>query len=202
MAADAAGITTDQLSRYIREDNQPRLVPMAKLCHAAGVTVEWLVSGEHETQPEPLRKAAEFEKEDDAFVHVPLYDVEAAAGHGSFVAAEPVLGHYAFRRDFIRQHGWQVDQLALIWSRGESMPGVIEDGQLVLINLAVTSVRREGVYVLRMDEQLVIKVVQPDHRGNLLIHSTSSLYRDITVPRDQIHELDVVAQAIWTDQLL
>ncbi|MES1936717.1 prophage transcriptional regulator [Salinisphaera hydrothermalis C27AD] len=136
------------------------------------------------------------------FVEVPLYDVEAAAGHGSLVTNEEVRGRYAFRRDFVRSQGWRPEDLALITGRGDSMPGVIDDGQLVLVNLAQTDISGEGIYVLRLEGHLVIKAVQRDHKGNVYIRSTNQIYREIVVPREELHELQIIGRAVWTDRLL
>jgi hypothetical protein len=40
------GVSTDSLQRYIREDNMPPFDAAARLCAAAGVSMEWLATGE------------------------------------------------------------------------------------------------------------------------------------------------------------
>ena len=50
-AAKAAGVSTDTLQRYISEDvKSPSFEPLVGLARAAGVSLEWLATGE-----EPLR---------------------------------------------------------------------------------------------------------------------------------------------------
>jgi transcriptional regulator with XRE-family HTH domain len=45
-AAQAAGISVDQLTRYLRGENQPSFQSMAKLCAAAHMSLVWLATGE------------------------------------------------------------------------------------------------------------------------------------------------------------
>ncbi len=45
-AASAAGISTDQLTRYLRGENQPTFLAMKKMCDAAHVSLAWLATGD------------------------------------------------------------------------------------------------------------------------------------------------------------
>ena len=44
-AAGAAGISTDQLARYMRGENQPSFSAMAAMAHPQGISLDWLASG-------------------------------------------------------------------------------------------------------------------------------------------------------------
>lgn len=45
-AAGAAGVSSDSLQRYIREEVEPTFSAVAGLAHAANVNLEWLATGE------------------------------------------------------------------------------------------------------------------------------------------------------------
>lgn len=45
-AADAIGVSTDQLARYMRGENQPTLLGAANMALQVGISVEWLATGE------------------------------------------------------------------------------------------------------------------------------------------------------------
>lgn len=47
-AASAAGISTDQLTRYMRGENQPGLLVMAALARPHGISLDWLAHGKNE----------------------------------------------------------------------------------------------------------------------------------------------------------
>lgn len=46
VAAKAANVSLDQLTRYLRGENQPAFSAMAGLCKAAGIRLDWLAKGE------------------------------------------------------------------------------------------------------------------------------------------------------------
>jgi len=47
-AADAIGVSTDQLARYMRGENQPPLLGATNMALQVGISVEWLATGEGE----------------------------------------------------------------------------------------------------------------------------------------------------------
>lgn len=47
-ASEAAGVTYDSLSRYIRENMRPTFEPLFKLAYKKGVSLEWIATGEGE----------------------------------------------------------------------------------------------------------------------------------------------------------
>ncbi len=46
VAAKAANVSLDQLTRYLRGENQPAFSAMAGLCEAAGIRLDWLAKGQ------------------------------------------------------------------------------------------------------------------------------------------------------------
>jgi transcriptional regulator with XRE-family HTH domain len=45
-AAEAAGISTDQLARYASGESEVSFTPIARLCTAKGISLDWLATGE------------------------------------------------------------------------------------------------------------------------------------------------------------
>lgn len=43
--SDKAGVSLSQLSRYMTEESQPTIEPMARIAEASGVNLEWLITG-------------------------------------------------------------------------------------------------------------------------------------------------------------
>ncbi len=72
----------DQLGRYLRGDAVPAIDTMTRLCRAAGISLNWLASGEG-LGPE---EAASGVVGDQVAVH--LYEVRPSAGHGSAIWSE------------------------------------------------------------------------------------------------------------------
>jgi phage repressor protein C with HTH and peptisase S24 domain len=203
VAASAAGLSTDQLGRYIA-GTSPRLgfFPIAKLCDAAGYRLEWVWTGAG-----PARRADERAPElqlqlDEGigveFSLVPQYAVEASAGPGRVVERESEVGKLAFRRDWIRQKGLSTKDLVVIRVVGDSMSPTIRDGALVLVDTSQEHAKADGIYVIMVDGHLMAKRLQPDLAGGgLYIRSDNPAYREQHLTADQAADFRVIGRVVW-----
>ena len=195
-AAKAAGVSSDTLQRWIREEVQPSLGPIIKLADAAGVSVEWLATGR-----ECPRGVAEvpgvYDKDDVIFALVPQYDVEASAGGGSLVECESEIGKLAFRRDWIQKKCLSAKDLVVIRITGDSMSPTIRDGSLVLVDTRQERLQEDGIYVLVVDGHLIAKRLQTDFRGGVYIRSDNEAYRDEHLNADEAINLFITGRVVW-----
>ena len=114
------------------------------------------------------------------FVFIPRYNVEAAAGHGQAVNDEKPLFCMAFRRYWIENYVTrQIDKLSVIAVKGDSMEGILNHGDNILINHAETE-PRDGLYVLRIGNDLFVKNIQR-LPGRLLVKSANPLYEPFEI---------------------
>lgn len=114
------------------------------------------------------------------FVFIPRYSVEAAAGHGHNVDEEKPLFCMAFRRYWIENYVTrQTDKLSVIAVKGDSMEGILNHGDNILINHAETE-PRDGLYVLRIGNDLFVKNIQR-LPGRLLVKSANPLYEPFEI---------------------
>ena len=114
------------------------------------------------------------------FVFIPRYSVEAAAGHGQAVNDEKPLFCMAFRRYWIENYVTrQTDKLSVIAVKGDSMEGILNHGDNILINHAETD-PRDGLYVLRIGNDLFVKNIQR-LPGRLLVKSANPLYEPFEI---------------------
>lgn len=124
------------------------------------------------------------------FVFIPRYNVEAAAGHGQAVNDEKPLFCMAFRRYWIENYVTrQTDKLSVIAVKGDSMEGILNHGDNILINHAETE-PRDGLYVLRIGNDLFVKRVQR-MPGKLLVTSANPHYAPFEI--DLSHTDDDIA---------
>ena len=124
------------------------------------------------------------------FVFIPRYSVEAAAGHGQAVNDEKPLFCMAFRSYWIENYVTrQTDKLSVIAVKGDSMEGILNHGDNILINHAETE-PRDGLYVLRIGNDLFVKRVQR-MPGKLLVTSANPHYAPFEI--DLSHTDDDIA---------
>ena len=172
---------------------------LIKLADAAGVSVEWLATGRSEENAGSQVVAHQSDEvvgmEDYAFV--PLYDAQCSAGDGAWNENCRVLTHISFTRYSLRKQGLTPDHLSAIRIDGDSMEPVLHSGDTVLIDHTRTTIEGEGIYILRLDGHLYAKRLQRNFDGVAII-SANNAYDKVTVPRDRLHELEIVGRAVWS----
>ncbi len=212
-AARRAGVTLATLSRWKKGDADPSRTNLVALAKAAGVSVGWLATGEgampqeneqaaqsHQAIPAPwsahdtLGNPVDLEE----FVFVPRYNLQASAGHGACTDGEKPVFTMAFRKYWITNylHADPKD-LSVISVKGDSMEGVLNDRDVILINRADNK-PGHGLFVLRINGDLVVKRVQTVPGGKLKVSSANEAYEpfevDLNRPTD---DFEVMGRVVW-----
>ena len=198
-AADAAGVSSSTLMRWISGESTPVFQQLGRLVAAAGYSLDWVYNGQGPMKAgysggDSLTPSLAG-MEDYAFV--PLYDAQCSAGDGSWNENSRVLTHLSFTRYSLRKQGLTPDHLSAIRIDGDSMEPVLNSGDTVLIDHTRTAIEGEGIYVLRFEDHLYAKRLQRNFDGVVII-SANKEYAPVTVPSDRLDELQVVGRAVWS----
>lgn len=129
-------------------------------------------------------------------VLVPVYEVEASAGHGALVYAEDHVANLAFSHSLIREMTFApANKLAVIKVRGDSMEPTLLDDDQVLIDTTKTDLNFDGMFVLSYDGVLHVKRIgRTPKRGHVMITSDNPAYQ----PFEAAHsDIDVVGRVLW-----
>lgn len=194
--AKSAGVSQSGLQRYLNggEPSRKALIAIALACD---VSLDWLAMGRgpREASGGGVGGAANHHVSDD-YAFVPLYDAQCSAGDGAWNEHCQVLTHLAFTRYSLRKQGLTPEHLSAIRVDGDSMEPVLEAGDTVLIDHTRTHIEGEGIYIIRLDHHLYAKRLQRSFDGVSII-SANKEYREISVPRDRLDELEVIGRAVW-----
>ncbi|SES24197.1 Phage repressor protein C, contains Cro/C1-type HTH and peptisase s24 domains [Vreelandella subterranea] len=190
--AKAAGVSQSGLQRYLN-GGEPSRKALIAIALASDVSLGWLATGEGDKQESGQEEVAGME--DYAFV--PLYDAQCSAGDGAWNENCRVLTHISFTRYSLRKQGLTPEHLSAIRIDGDSMEPILHSGDTVLIDHTRTTIEGEGIYILRLDGHLYAKRLQRNFDGVSII-STNKEYREVVVPRDRLHELDIIGRAVWS----
>ncbi len=182
----------------------PPLDVVMNLARAAGRSIDSIAFGTEQTESATSGRSSDIcdtmgnPVDLSEFVYVPRYDVKAAAGHGSALATgKPPLA-MAFRRywvdNFLRVNP---RDLAVISVKGDSMEGVLNDRDTILVNQADNR-PGAGLYVLRMDGELFVKRLQRLPEGRIEVSSANEAYRPFTIdmaapPSD----FEIIGRVVW-----
>lgn len=137
-------------------------------------------------------------------VGVPRLDVRASAGPGAAEAEERRLGRIGFDSAWLRRlslGGGGPDRLSVIRVDGDSMSPTLSDGDEILVDREDGAGRlRDGIYVLRIEEALVVKRVAVGPGGRLSVRSDNDAYPGW--PDLESDALDVVGRVVWVGRRL
>jgi phage repressor protein C with HTH and peptisase S24 domain len=155
---------------------------------------------------EALLGAPERARDSSSMVAVPRLDVGASAGAGAEAGEERALGEIAFDQAWFRRMriggGASAARLSMIRVQGDSMTPTLSDGDEIMVDRGDAAERlRDGIYVLRIDDALVVKRVARNPGG-----------RGISVLSDNPHfpswpecdpaAVDVVGRVVWVGRRL
>lgn len=133
-----------------------------------------------------------------AMLLVPQLAVGASAGPGATVDGEGVEAGFAFDPRWLRRLGADTSALSIISVEGDSMAPTLDDGDDILVDGADTAARlRDGIYVLRMDDALMVKrVARLPVAGRISVKSDNPLYP--SWPDLAADAVSLVGRVVWT----
>jgi phage repressor protein C with HTH and peptisase S24 domain len=129
--------------------------------------------------------------------------VRASAGPGAFAGDERQKPYFAFDERWLRNlTGSAASKLSIIRVEGDSMDPTLSAGDDILVDLGDTMERlRDGIYVLRADDVLVVKrlAIHPAGR-RVTVQSDNPAYPDW--PDCDIDAVHCIGRVIWAGRKL
>lgn len=182
------GLSEATLRSYLAGETYPTLDRLELIAKAGNVSPLELAFG-NTAKSAPI--------DDDAYAYVPLYDARCSAGSGAWNERCNVLVNLSFTRYSLRKKGLTPSDLACLRVDGDSMVGLLDDGDTVMIDLSRNALEGEGVYVVMLDDHLYAKRLQRQFDGSVLIISHNKEYQPMTVPKDRLAELHIIGRVVW-----
>ena len=182
----------------------------AKFSRALGQDAMWIELGEGRMR-EPNKAARVAQKAIDTprvpiapddYERIPVFDIRANSKGGTLAHDAQPIAYAMFAldwlRDLTRSH---VSKLAVLQVAGDSMEPTLSTGDRVLIDMAQTNLRREGVYVIGVEDTLVIKRVTM-HPKSKRVSLRSDNPRYETYSDLDPDRLTVAGRVIWIGRTL
>jgi hypothetical protein len=141
---------------------------------------------------------------EEGLVSVPRLDVDASAGPGALEAEGKRLGRIGFDGAWLRRlglAGGSAGRLSVIRVDGDSMSPTLADGDEILVDRDDGPGRlRDGIYVLKIEETLVVKRLALGPGGRLSVRSDNDAYPGW--PDLAPGAIDVVGRVVWVGRRL
>jgi phage repressor protein C with HTH and peptisase S24 domain len=100
---------------------------------------------------------------------------------------------FRFSQRWLREQGLAAGRLSAVRVVGDSMEPLLREGDDLLVDL-VERPFRDGIYVVRMDDSLLVKRVASQGGGRFSLLSQNLSYPPLSVDADQI---DIVGRVVW-----
>lgn len=133
---------------------------------------------------------------DDEYDFIIGYNVQAAAGngiinHGSFPSRS-----LAFRKKWLRYRQFSTKELVLIWAKGDSMYPTLQDNDTLVVHIMRKKPVDGRIYVIRKEEELLVKRIQLLPNGLRLISDNKEMYAPVDITDTDLDNFEVVGQVV------
>lgn len=132
---------------------------------------------------------------------IPFYDVHVSAGHGS-VPEEGELSPYSIdiHPQLLLNQGLPIANLFIVPVKGDSMEPSLFDGDLVVLKrVSPPLLVLEGVYLLRIGNELFIKRIQFNKfEAKLRVDSDNSFYDSYTISGEDLNYVEIYGECVLT----
>ena len=225
--ADKIGMSYVGLSKVFSKDALPKADTLLKIHEVSGCDLKWLMTGEGMPFSEEVATGSNQELlgpvghnakwiaqgatkalevldtlgnpvDLSEFVFIPRYNIKVAAGHGYVVEDEKPRFTMAFRKYWIRFHlRTDPKSLSVVKVTGDSMEGVLFDGDNVLVDHSRNQ-PGNGLYVLRIGEELIVKRTQTLPGNHLLVSSANEAYQPFELNlADETSGVEIIGKVVW-----
>lgn len=202
-AAQLIGVPTSTLQGWedIKSERVPNAWDTQKIINAYNLTVDAFFSNDNAAiivDGKKIEDPAGNPVDPDQFVFIPRYNVRAAAGHGAAISNENIMHHLAFRKYWIdNELCASAKDLVVISVAGDSMEGEIDNGDIILINTADKELNN-GIYVVRIDGDLLVKRIQKLVGGIIKVISANDAYESFSIDTNNLpSDFECIGRVVW-----
>ena len=135
---------------------------------------------------------------DDDGEHVDVLEVAPAAGSGTVVEGERVIGRTKFRRAWLQRQCLVAEDCRVLGVVGESMEPTLPDGCSILVSRAPRPRRAGRIYVVRTEDGLIVKRAGKDEAGRWRLESDHPAWPPLPWPPPA----ELVGEVRWVARTL
>ncbi len=188
--AALGGVGRSAQIKYERGERRPDICYLAAIAHA--VDIQYIITSERQSSTQSNGSAISGNIK--SLVFMPRYEVRASAGVGVYVFDEEVTQTFAFRRDWLKTKGLSEKNLSIITVQGNSMSPRLNDGDFVLVDQGDTTVKSGNAYVVRVNDELLVKLAQRLPENKLQLSSANPDYPPFIV--DASGSVDIIGRVV------
>lgn len=211
------GISPSSLANY-ENGRLPDPAFIVRFCEAFGINEAWLLTGRGPKLREPqsrnlLEQAygvgesqASFRanlQAPEGYFLVPVFDVAASSGHGTFPTPSEDREPLAFPITQLRRLSSSTfEKLFVVFNRGDSNEPDIYDGDVMLVDRGIERLADDAFYVFEFEGALMVKLIERMLDGRVALKSRNPAYREEILSKDDAARLRVFGRVVWRGGLV
>lgn len=178
------GVSNATLSAMLKRRTDPSVRNALKIAESEEVHLQWLLAG---VGPMKIEQAQQ-QRAPTNTVLIPMYEVDAAAGAGSWITEENVTDYWYIPQTWLYQERLEHADLCIINAVGDSMTPGISHGDRLLVKKNINRDNAlSGIFVINMDGNLRVKRLEFSiSPAGYHVKSDSELYPDEFIPTDEL----------------
>ncbi|XPF92681.1 XRE family transcriptional regulator [Colwellia sp. RE-S-Sl-9] len=158
--------------------------------------VLWFMTGKGNLEVEPTKNVIE------GHIKLPFYEVKASAGEGLLVEAEEQTHLISFEPKWLNKEiGVNPNDVFLMLVDGDSMYPTLKNGAMIMVNKHFNGLN-DGIYVIRHDNNLLVKRLQVLPKGIIKVKSDNHMYEPWEINKEDINgtDIELIGRVVWSGQ--
>ncbi len=190
---EKSGISERTFANWLSGASEPKIIGLSAIANAAGVTIDWIVSG-----TKPKMALGSRPHNDSEIITIPWIAKTLKDIQGDVAQRLHVLTHMPFSTQFLetRLLKTDFDQLCLLEVHGDSLHPTANCGDFVLVDRSDTS-KADGLVSFVFQENILIKRIVNTLNGIEVISDNKALYPSHIIPPEQSEQLDIIGRILW-----
>jgi phage repressor protein C with HTH and peptisase S24 domain len=190
------------ISNYERGERKPTYEYLTLLCNKLNAHPKWLLAGTGEMFFPSEEENRKYKLPEGLlpydFKFIPVFELHEIPAQGYLTEIETNTDYMVFSKNWLKRYiAGANDQMIIVVARGDSMNPVIRDGDILLTDISVKSVKNEGIYVLGLGSHLVVKRIQLQPENKLLVSSDNTVYSSFIVDIAKHRDVCIIGKVIW-----
>ena len=140
-----------------------------------------------------------------SIIPIPIYDIKAAAGAGTWVDSEPDKDVIYFDKRLLKQFldRDNYDSIHIIYAQGDSMdsgwnqPDDIKDGDLLMIDTSQTTGNFQVFVILVNNQELRVKKLMKNGDCLYVTSNNPKYKQEVYCPETSDVEIKVIGKVVW-----
>lgn len=195
---ERARVAPRTISGYLVGKGDPSRQRLIALADAGEVSVEWLATGRgdpslHQDAQTGVLNANGVNL--SGFTVVPHIDSDGSSREREH-STHTEEASIAIRVELLHAIGLNEADVRVVTARSDSMAPTINEGDRLVIDTTVNTIRDDAIYILRIGTDLVLRRLQRDVRGGVWVITDAPHYENEHLAEPSFNSLNVVGRPI------